>query len=558
MKKIFTLIAVMATMLTATAQDETYSYTILHEVDTLVKAKLNSISFGSRDVHHIIYEFPSTDTDKKPVTISGIVMAPKDIVDGNVPCDGIILLNHHTIGSPEDAPSQGGLDVPSAMLACPLKPNYIIVMCDYIGYGSSIDHPIAYLCGDTNARNSLDGLLAARQMLKDKNIPLGKYQFNMGYSQGGSESMYVAKLRDMEYKNKGITFDKTFAGGGVMDCEKAYTELVKRYDWDSLKDVAMMIVSVNENYHMNLDYQKIFKEPLASSIPKMLETKSKGDMNMEGIDSLHQMLQPEYLTPESEEFQALKAKLAEIKITNGWVPDTTQNYYYEHSRHDNYVPVQAGRSIITWMKEQGYKASLVPGKTRLQTCMLVFKLKHQAAAIPWVIQTMAAIQYWPTIYYNDEQNTYYHDVVKDLNLMKTVKYLESFGLDLRKMVASNAPLYASLQQEVENGTLDPESSVSEVAMRRADFFTQLTEVLDKLGLTLSDALEMLDDSGITLADILQVYMYVTTPATASDENFEALSEKVEAPLFLLHHYEQTMANWFLLGGYDSNYEQWGW
>ena len=119
-----------------------------------------------------LYEYPSTDADGKPVTISGIVMVPSDVDKGEVPCDGIILFNHATLGSLEDAPSQGGLVFPSGLLANPLKPNYIVVMSDYIGFGSSKDHPYEYLCGHTNGRNSLDGLLAARQMLTDKNIPI--------------------------------------------------------------------------------------------------------------------------------------------------------------------------------------------------------------------------------------------------------------------------------------------------------------------------------------------------------------------------------------------------
>lgn len=33
--------------------------------------------------------------------------------------------------------------------------------------------------------------------------------------------------------------------------------------------------------------------------------------------------------------------------------------------------------------------------------------------------------------------------------------------------------------------------------------------------------------------------------------------RTEAPLFLLRKYEQTLANWFMLAGYDVNYQAWG-
>ena len=542
---ILTTIVIACGCLNAEAQEV---YKILSECDTTVKAKIESITLGSRDVRHFVYEYPSKDGDGQPVTISGIVMVPADIANGTTPCDGIILFNHHTIGGPEQAPSQGELDVPSGILANPLKPNYIIVMSDYIGYGSSIDHKIAYLCGDTNARNCLDGLLAARQLLDDKQIPQGRFLFNMGYSQGGTESMYIAKLRDMEYKDRGITFDKTFSGGGMLDCEEAYSAYVDKDQCDAINDVAMFLISVNENCHLGIDYHDLFKEPLASHVQEVIETKSKSVFSRIGVsdlDSLHQIIQPAYMDWSTDEYKALKAKLAEIKITNGWEPDTTQRYYIEHSRHDNYVPVKCGRAIIPWMKSKGFTPSLVPGKTNLQTNTVVFKLKHQPSAAVWFVQTMAAVQAWPVIYYEGEQNRYYHDVVKDLNLMKVVKLLESMGIDIRKMVST---------ADAREFTANP---------RRANFFEVLQKVQDalaKVDLKLEDAIEMINDSGITVADILEVYNYVTsTPAPqASAASTIAIGEHVEAPVYLLRQYEQTLANWLLLGGVDVQYDQWGW
>ena len=542
-KQILIALLMTSVSLSAWAQN---TYKILSECDTIVKAKIEKVTLGEREVRHFVYEYPSTDADGQPVTISGIVMVPADIANGTTPCDGIILFNHHTIGSPKEAPSQGELDVPSGMLANPLKPNYIIVMSDYIGYGSSIDHKVAYLCGDTNARNSLDGLLAARQLLDDKQISKGRFLFNMGYSQGGTESMYIAKLRDMEYKDRGITFDKTFSGGGMLDCEEAYSAFVEKDQCDAINDVAMFLISVNENCHLGIDYHDLFKEPLASHVQEVIETKSKrvfSEIGVSSLDSLHQILQPDYMDMRSDASKKLQAKLAEIKITNGWEPDTTQKYFIEHSRHDNYVPIKCGRAIIPWMKDKGFKASLVPGKTRLQTNTIVFKLKHQPSAAVWFIQAMAAVQAWPVIYYEGEQNRYYHDVVKDLNLMKVVKFLESIGIDLHKMFASN------------------QAHTFMAAPRKTNFFELLMQIQDalaKVDLTIADVVEMINDSGITVDDIVEVYDYIKNTEASSASETVMLSEDVEVPVYLLRYYEQTLADWLMLAGVDVQYDQWGW
>ena len=542
-KLILTALLTAGVGLSASAQS---AYKILSECDTTVKAKIEKVTLGSRDVRHFVYEYPSTDGDGQPVTVSGIVMVPADIANGTTPCDGIILFNHHTIGDPSQAPSQGELDVPSGILANPLKPNYIIVMSDYIGYGSSIGHQIAYLCGDTNARNCLDGLLAARQLLDDKQIPQGRFLFNMGYSQGGTESMYIAKLRDMEYKDRGITFDKTFSGGGMLDCEEAYAAFVEKDQCDDINDVAMFLISVNENCHLGIDYHDLFKEPLASHVQEIIETKSKrvlSEIGVSDLDSLHQLLQPAYMDWSSDEYKALKDKLAEIKITNGWEPDTTQRYFIEHSRHDNYVPIKCGRAIIPWMQSKGFTPSLVPGKTNLQTNTVVFKLKHQPSAAVWFVQTMAAVQAWPVIYYEGEQNRYYHDVVKDLNLMKVVKFLESMGIDLRKMFSTS------------------QARAFMAAPRKASFFELLQQVQDalaKVDLTIYDVIEMIFDAGITGEDIMEVYNYIKGTDSSSARETVTLGEHVEVPVYLLRQYEQTLADWLMLGGVDVQYNLWGW
>ena len=279
---------------------------------------------------------------------------------------------------------------------------------------------------------------------------------------------------------------------------------------------------------------------------EVIETKSKSVFSRIGVsdlDSLHQIIQPAYMEWSSDEYKALMAKLAEIKITNGWEPDTTQRYFIEHSRHDNYVPIKCGRAIIPWMKSKGFTPSLVPGKTNLQTNTIVFKLKHQPSAAVWFVQTMAAVQAWPVIYYEGEQNRYYHDVVKDLNLMKVVKFLESLGIDLRKMFNTS------------------EARAFVAAPQKASFFDLLQQIQDalaKVDLTIYDVIEMINDSGITAEDIMEVYNYITSTEAPSASETVMLGENVEVPVYLLRQYEQTLADWLMLGGVDVQYDQWGW
>ena len=549
------LLVIVNVVLTAVAQSADYK--IILERDTTVKTRAGGVTLSTRAVRRYVYEYPSKDADGKPVTISGVIMIPSNIVDGSAPCDGILLFNRATLGSPEDAPSTGNSELINGLIVNPLKPNYILIMSDFIGYGSSIDKPSFYHSGDVNARNSLDGLVAARKLLTDKQIPMGKYLFNLGFSQGGSETLYVAKLRDMEYKDKGITITKTFAGGGPTDYVIAYKEYVKR-DWcEDCKDVVMMLISAVENLHLNIDYKDLFKEPLATGAKEYVKTKKKetlGDYGVSMQDSLHNLIQPAYMDVESDQAKAFMAALEKINLMKDWDIDTTQRYFIEHSRHDNYVPIQCVRAIIPWMREKGFTPSLVPGKTNLQTNTLVFKANHSVSAIIWLIQTVAAIEVWPVLYYEGGQNRYYHNVVKDLNLMKVIKTLESWGIDLRKIVkGDNAPQLVASHRANRSGAL----------AAIMDFIPGIKDALAKVDLTPEDAEEMLEDAGITLEDVLQVAAYLFLSPSSAPETDSVLSiypfdENVEAPVQLFQLYEQTLANWYMQGGINVEYEKWGW
>ena len=535
-KMIFTMLVLVSMATAASAQGTEYK--ILDERDITITFELSALKLGTRDVHHILYEYPSRDPQGNAVTISGIIQIPKNIYDGTDPCDGVLLYNHNTLGTRKETPSVVGETGANALLASPLKPNYILVMSDCVGFGSSADRPQAYLCGDVNARNSLDGLVAARQLMSDQGIPQGKYLFNLGYSQGGTDAMFVSKLCDTEYKQKGITFNKTFVGSAPLDLEKMYSELIRIQQTDYPAGIAMAIVALNENYQLGLDYQKVFHEPLASNVKEWILDKKYTTAEINELIATNEMediLQPDYLDLENEGTQVITRKMKELSLMDGWEPDTQNNYFLMHGRHDNVVPIQSGRCIIPWMKEKGFKPSLLPGKTSLQTNHVMINLDHHALAAVWFIQTAAAIQIWPVLYYEGEQNRYFRAVVQNLNLLRIIQILEVLGIDLRKAGDGKA-----------SGSTDI-----------FEMLAKFSDTLEKVNLTITDVLEMLDDSGITAADLIEVISYLNTPQESENVETRSATTAMNSPAALLRHYEQTLAAWLLMGGINVDYGKWG-
>ena len=69
---------------------------------------------------------------------------------------------------------------------------------------------------------------------------------------------------------------------------------------------------------------------------------------------------------------------------------------------------------------------------------------------------------------------------------------------------------------------------------------------------------MLDDAGISILDVKEAIDYLTSSPSAEAQDVADLSENIEVPVYLLRLYEQTLANWLLLGGIDVKYDLWGW
>lgn len=350
--------------------------------------------------------------------------------------------------------------------------------------------------------------------------------------------MFAAKLCDKEYKQKGITFTKTFSGGGPLDSEKMYSEMIEIQHNPYPVGIIMALVALNENYQLGIDYQKMFREPLASHVKEWILDKKYSVTEINNFitaDSMKHFLQPEFLDLESEATQVITRKMKELSLMDGWEPDTQHNYFLMHGRHDNVVPIQSGRCIIPWMKEKGFKPSLLPGKTSLQTNHVMINLDHHALAAVWFIQTAAAIQIWPVLYYEGEQNRYFRTVVQNLNLLRIIQILEVLGIDLRKAGDGKA-----------SGSTDI-----------FEMLAKFSDTLEKVNLTITDVLEMLDDSGITAADLIEVISYLNTPQESENVESRSATTAMNSPAALLRHYEQTLAAWLLMGGINVDYGKWG-
>ncbi|MBR1465624.1 MAG: hypothetical protein IJ607_04615 [Bacteroidaceae bacterium] len=499
---------------------ETFTDTLRFNIDVDgVPVNLNS----DRPITKMNYVYPGTDPAGEPITLSGTILIPEEIMSGKERSEGILMINHYTRFSSKEASTLSNGELENMFLANPLKPNYIIVESDNYGFGVTERFPQPFLQGDANARSSLDGLLAARKLLEARGFDYGPLCFNIGYSSGGYDAMASQKLRDKEYADR-ITFDKTFSGGGPMDICEAYRQYVT-IDRTAYNAVPLLLmVATNETQKLGISYSDVFQPNIANRVDKLILSKAYSSWPV--CDSIgreklvHEILSETYSDLESPQSKAMQEVLRRFNMTNDdWTPDLSQRIYLYHSRGDDYVPIKCSRPMIAFLKSKGFEPSIIPGRTNFQTNFVVRNLGHLTGTAVFFVQSLAAIKAWPLMYENNQLNPVYQDLVgKELGVKSILLELEAAGLDCKKFI-----------REVES-------------MLDQTDLTQLVEALiGATGYTKEELVEVCEDSGLDIKAFLAELVAYLHDADANAG--ESVEESLVAPATPTDVYSRQLREW---------------
>lgn len=473
---------------------------------------------ADRAIMKVNYVYPSTDPSGQPITLSGTLLIPEDIWTGEHKSEGLLMVNHYTKFHRNEAPTLQNGEIENLLLANPLYPRYIIVESDFYGFGATVRFPQAFMQGMVNARASLDGLLAARDLLADMDIDYGPLCFNIGYSSGGFDALAAQKLRDMEYADR-ISFDKTFSGGGPSDVCEAYRQYVQ-IDSTAYNAVPLLLmVCTNETQQMGIDYSNVFQPYISGRIDELILSKAFSSWpvcDSIGRDKkIHEILSESYCDLESPESQAMQKLFHSFSLNNDdWTPDLTQRIFLFHSRGDDYVPIQSARPMISFLKSKGFEPSIIPGRTNLQTNFVVRDKGHLAATLDYYIQTLAAIEAWPKMYTDGQLNPFYQQLVsKDFDIVMMMRQLDAMGIDCRSLISSVAAEVAKAM-----GSEDTSLDMITITML-------VMEAVQKAGYTPQELAEMSEDSGLDVSKLIfDLYTYFTEQPEEEEEGEDTTPE----------------------------------
>ena len=304
--------------------------------------------------HMTAYNFvyPSKDPYGEAVMLSGTITIGDNVKAARY-AKAMLLYNHFTVYRADQCPSKGGLLEQRFTAALDL----ITISPDYYGFGVTEGKHQAYCISQNNAQGSVDALLGAQKILREKGYTWGDLLFNAGYSQGGQTTMGVVRLVAERYPDIHITY--SFAGAGSYDIPATYVQFVDTTIAGMPSTVVSVLLAYNEFKQLGIAREEIFTEPLLSHIDDWIYSKR---YTREEIDAkIGSLYFAQYTTPTMADTGSTLSKrfMAAFdgdNLCKGWTPRGDEHLMLFHSTKDITVPSVNTENMYNFLIENGVPA----------------------------------------------------------------------------------------------------------------------------------------------------------------------------------------------------------
>lgn len=315
------------------------------------------------------FNYETTDTDgKTPITLSAAIFMSGDIHDKKKSAKGCVLMNHYTITTDEERPTN--VSNPFSLEGVVAAYPFFVVESDGIGFGITKNRKQSYLEGRTAARNDIDAFLCARKLLEEEGYDVPDVVANLGYSQGGHSGMWVNRLVAEGYRSDELPkIDISILGGGPYDIYSHYRYLVDTGVTQYPVAIPLIANGVIESGKSGVGYEDLFKKDFIAHIPSWFDSKkytttdindsiyrTMGDAQSQSIE-IGKMMSEDFLNPECEMMQRVGQWMKDNSLVyDDWIPSKTDTILFVHSKNDEVVPYLNMESMERFLLEHNYKS----------------------------------------------------------------------------------------------------------------------------------------------------------------------------------------------------------
>lgn len=311
------------------------------------------------------------------VTASGLVCLPMG--DKAFP---VISFQNGTNTNHDNAPSVNPENSLYMMMEYMASNGYVVLMTDYIGFGSTsaILHPYYHKVSTNNA--VIDLIHAFNEMSETDAILASDNNtlYLMGYSQGGWATMSALYAIEQE-DALDMNVIAASCGAGAYNLMSVTNYILDLETFPGPLYLPYFIYSHMDYGALSSSLGTFFKEPYVSRIPGLFDGTQTNDEVNEGLtDTIADLLTTNMLENfnSGPEFNELRQELIANSIS-GWNTAIPLNIY--HGTSDTNVPPQQSLSIYNEFIDSGSSPNSV-------THSPLDGLTHETGLLPWGISTI--------------------------------------------------------------------------------------------------------------------------------------------------------------------------
>jgi pimeloyl-ACP methyl ester carboxylesterase len=305
-------------------------------------------------VYKISYK---TKFKNKDVVASGVVCIPMATSDVQLP---MLSFQNGTNTLHSKAPSVNTADNSFALIQAITSLGYVVVIPDYLGFGTSSEMFHPYLEKASTVQSIMDMYEAVKEMGSAKylNFKLTKDLYLMGYSQGAWASMALNKEIETMHSAK-FNLKGTAVGGGPYDLSSLVDDVMGRQTYPMPVYLGYIFNSYIQMGTISLTYQDIFNTPFAGAISGLYNGQRDATyINNQLSNSITELftndLRKDYKT--AEKYSTIRAALKENSV-DPWKTNTP--LFMRHGTTDTYVPISQMDNMYEGLLTKGVDSKFI-------------------------------------------------------------------------------------------------------------------------------------------------------------------------------------------------------
>ena len=302
----------------------------------------------------------------------------------------ILLCPHYTITRNAECPTQ--TNTFEAMFLCS---NNLLILPDYIGFGTSADRVQPYVNHNIGAQNCIDALKAGYKVFRAKtkaNVPGDFKLCVVGASQGAGNALAVHKWLDTH-----PDFADTWHFAYSFCCAGPYSPAVtfkEYFEHEMITNPCVIPLTLKAMIAAYPDilgrwteddfYSDDYVQNVKTTIDQMIASKeystfainnvffahySPESQSANGVQLSH-ILSANALNRDSELYKAMFQCLADNDLTHGWSP--VRPIYLTHDRTDDVVPFANAEAVTSAFPDKATLTATNLGSGHLGSCVMWF------------------------------------------------------------------------------------------------------------------------------------------------------------------------------------------